>query len=89
MSAFLFKQTETAGAQCACAARAFGRGASGPRARARARRRPPGRGWPGRDRKEGREAEPDAGGAWQADGEEESETQWRTGRRELFPASGG
>lgn len=26
MSAFLFKQTETAGAPCACAARAFGRG---------------------------------------------------------------
>lgn len=40
MSAFLFKQTETAGAHCACGARTFGRGtgpAPRPRTRARAR----------------------------------------------------
>lgn len=36
MSAFLFKQTETAGVDCACGARTFGRG-TGPASRARAR----------------------------------------------------
>ena len=40
MSAFLFKQTETASAECACGARTLGkRIGSAPRARARARRR--------------------------------------------------
>lgn len=37
MSAFLFKQTETAGKDCACGARTFGRG-TGPAPRARLRR---------------------------------------------------
>lgn len=36
MSAFLFKQTETAGADCACGARTLGRGTSRDPARARA-----------------------------------------------------
>lgn len=36
MSAFLFKQTETAGTDCACGAQTFGRG-TGPAARARQR----------------------------------------------------
>lgn len=76
MSAFLFKQTETAGALCACAARAFGRERAGPRARAR--RRPPGRGWPGRVGEEGSEAGPYVGGAWQAGPWAESETSWKT-----------
>lgn len=54
--------------------------------RARARRRPPGRGWPDRDREEGREAGPDVGGAWQAG----RSRRLGGGRRGggLFPASG-
>lgn len=55
MSAFLFKQTETAGADCACGARTLGR-SIGPALRARARahtsrrlrRAGLGRDWPGR-----------------------------------------
>ena len=48
MSAFLFKQTETAGADCACEARMFGRGTGpAPRARARTRTPPQGRARPG------------------------------------------
>lgn len=51
MSAFLFKQTETAGTDCACGAQTFGRG-TGPAARARARTpaAPQGGSQPGRRR---------------------------------------
>lgn len=77
MSAFLFKQTETAGAPCACAARAFGRGTS--RA-SRARTQAPVRaGLPRRGR--GCHGGPDGGGPFPASGR-------GAGRRPSFASSG-